>query len=306
MRLSTIVLDGTEVAAVEVAGMGLVPVPTVAPDLPDTILGLIEVGLDPALRRELTARAEQGAAAHALAPDAVRYGPLYRRPRKIWGIGLNYRSHADDLDETHPDEPASFMKGDHTIIGPGDPIVLPRQSVHVTAEAELGLIVGTTCRDVEPSEALDHIVGVCPVLDQTAIDILQRNPRFLTRAKNFPSFFSFGPVLVTIDEILGPDGGLGHVQVGTYRNDQMVREDVVAGMAHGPETLISLHSQVMPLYPGDIISPGSPGGARVQDGDVASCRIPGVGTLTNPVVRREAPDDASATETGDPSTPPNP
>lgn len=292
MRLSTIHLSGAEVAAVHV-DTGLVPVPSLGGDHPHTLLALIEAGLSGERRRDLQARAAEHAD-RALDADSVRYGPLYRRPRKIWGIGLNYRSHAEDLHEEHPDEPASFVKGDHTIIGPGEDIVLPPQSSHVTAEAELGLIFGTECRDVEEADALSYLVGVCPILDQTAIDILQRNPRFLTRSKNFPSFFSFGPVLVTLDEVLGEDGTLDHLQVGTYRNGEVYREDVVAGMGHGPQSLISLHSKVMPMYPGDIISSGSPGGVRVEHGDLAECRIPGVGTLTNPVVRPEPAHDAVA------------
>ena len=131
----------------------------------------------------------------------MRFTAPYRRPRKIWGIGLNYVAHATDLTETVPDEPASFMKGDHTIIGPGDPIPLPSQSERVTAEAELGLVIGRLCRDVEPENALDHVFGVCPVLDQTAEDILARNPRFLTRSKNFPGFLSFGPAIAALSEV---------------------------------------------------------------------------------------------------------
>ena len=78
----------------------------------------------------------------------------------IWGIGLNYVDHAADLSETAPDEPASFIKGDHTIIGPGDDIPLPTQSERTTAEAELGLVIGRYCRNVSEEEALDHVFGV--------------------------------------------------------------------------------------------------------------------------------------------------
>jgi 2-keto-4-pentenoate hydratase/2-oxohepta-3-ene-1,7-dioic acid hydratase in catechol pathway len=292
VRLSTIELDGAEVAAVQIADGRLAPVPSLAGDLPPTLRGLIDGGLDAEVRAHLGARAEELADAALVDPMEARYGPLYRDPAKIWGIGLNYRSHAQDLSETHPTEPASFIKANHTIIGPDDPIVLPRQSAHVTAEAELGLVIGAECRDVDEGEALRYLVGVCPILDQTAVDILQRNPRFLTRSKNFPTFFSFGPVLVTMDEVI-EGGSLRHIVVGTYRNGEVHREDVVANMAHGPEQLISLHSQMMPLHPGDIISPGSPGAVRVEDGDVVECRIPGVATLRNPVVRTD-PFEAAA------------
>lgn len=290
MRLSTIDLDGREVAAVQLTDGSLAPVWALADDLPATVRGLIEHGLDADIREHLVARAGQLSEEARVDADEARFAPLYRDPPKIWGIGLNYRSHADDLSATHPDEPASFIKAGHTIIGPGDPIVLPRQSAHVTAEAELGLVIGAECRDVDEHEALRYLVGVCPVLDQTAVDILQRNPRFLTRSKNFPGFFSFGPVLVTMDEVLDGVGSLDHLLVGTYRNGHLFREDVVANMAHRPARLISFHSQMMPLYPGDIVSPGSPGAVKVEAGDVAECRIAGVGNLSNPVVRREPVD----------------
>lgn len=208
----------------------------------------------------------------------------YRRPRKIWGIGLNYVEHAHDLAETVPDEPASFIKGDHTIIGPGDPIPIPSQSQRTTAEAELGLVIGRECYDVDESTALDYVAGVCPVLDQTAEDILERNPRFLTRSKNFPGFFSFGPRIVSVDEIVAHWGSLAAVEVSTVINGAVHKSNVVANMRFDPRFLISFHSKVMPLFPGDIISTGTPGAVHIRPGDVVECRIPGVGVLSNPVV----------------------
>jgi 2-keto-4-pentenoate hydratase/2-oxohepta-3-ene-1,7-dioic acid hydratase in catechol pathway len=234
---------------------------------------------------------ELGLRHRAVAQSDERFEPLshstfvapYRAPEKIWGIGLNYRDHAGDLDETVPDEPASFIKANHTIIGPGEEIVIPTQSNRVTAEAELGLIIGRTARNVPESEALDYVWGVCTILDQTAEDILRRNPRFLTRAKNFPSFFSFGPYLVPLDVALEAHRSLKDVAVSTVLNAREVRTNTVANMTFGPEFLVSFHSQMMPLYPGDIISTGTPGALVVADGDTVECRIPGIGTLTNTV-----------------------
>lgn len=210
-------------------------------------------------------------------------GPPYRRPRKLLGIGLNYREHADDLGSAYPGEPASFLKGDHTIIGPDEPIPLPGQSQRVTAEAELGLVIGRYCRNVEVPEALSYVWGVCPVLDQTAEDILQRNPRFLTRAKNFPGFFSFGPAIVPLAAVLEQFGSLAAVEVITAVGAAS-RSNSVANMIFPPEFLVSFHSKVMPLYPGDIVSTGTPGALVIAPGDVAQCRIPGIGALSNPVL----------------------
>ena len=279
MRLCTIKRDGREQAAV-VTTSGIVPVAAINIHLrkswPDDLYALILQGID----RRILADAEQTPV--KLDPGSVQYGPLYRRPRKILGIGLNYRDHAADLNAPYPTEPASFMKCDNTIIGPGESIDLPPQSERVTAEAEIGVIIGRSCRCVSEQQAPDYIAGYCPILDMTAEDILQKNPRFLTRSKNFDTFFSFGPELITPDEM--PD--VLKVKVGTYNNGKLHRENVVANMAFPPYYLVSFHSHVATLYPGDIISTGTPGAVVIREGDLAECRIEGLGSLSNPVRNR--------------------
>jgi 2-keto-4-pentenoate hydratase/2-oxohepta-3-ene-1,7-dioic acid hydratase in catechol pathway len=279
MRLCTIKRDGREQAAV-VTASGIVPVAAINAQLhkswPDELHALILQGID----RRILADAEQTAV--KLDPKSVQYGPLYRHPRKILGIGLNYRDHAADLNAPYPTEPASFMKCDNTIIGPGDAIELPPQSERVTAEAEIGVIIGRNCRAISEQQAPDYIAGYCLILDMTAEDILQKNPRFLTRSKNFDTFFSFGPELITPDEV--PD--LLKVKVGTYNNGRLHRENTVANMAFPPYYLVSFHSHVATMYPGDIISTGTPGAVVIRDGDLAECRIEGLGSLSNPVRRR--------------------
>lgn len=280
MRLATLRdvdhRNSREEAAV-VTSRGVVPIREVnaywGKAWPTDLFRLINQGLNPLLLED----AERTPAVLDL--SRVRFGPLYRHPRKIWGIGLNYREHARDLSAPFPSEPASFMKGDHTVIGPGDHIVLPPQSERVTAEAELGIIVGRTCRNVSREEALSYVAGVCLILDMTAEDIVLKNPRYLTRAKNFDTFFSFGPELITLDEI--PD--LLSLTVGTYRNNALHRENLVSNMAFTPDYLVAFHSHVATLYPGDIIATGTPGAVVIRDGDIAECRIEGLGVLRNPV-----------------------
>ncbi|MBO0897119.1 fumarylacetoacetate hydrolase family protein [Arthrobacter sp. zg-ZUI10] len=215
-------------------------------------------------------------------PGSVTYGAPYRHPRLIWGIGLNYLEHASDLAEVVPDEPASFIKGDHTVIGPGEAIPVPEQSIRTTTEAEVGVVIGRYCRNVEPEDALSYVAGLVPVLDQTAEDILERNPRFLTRAKNFPGFFSFGPQIVPLAEAVG-EGTLGDLVVSTVVNGEQRRTNTVSHMRYDPAFLISFHSKVMPLFPGDIISTGTPGAVHIRAGDTAQCRISGFPELINPV-----------------------
>ncbi|WP_066174499.1 fumarylacetoacetate hydrolase family protein [Bacillus marinisedimentorum] len=213
--------------------------------------------------------------------ETAEYGPLYRHPRKIWGIGLNYVEHASDLHEKAPNtEPASFMKPDTTIIGPGDTIKIPEQSDRTTAEAELGIVIGRTCKDVSEAEALDMVAGYTTIIDMTAEDILQKNPRYLTRSKSFDTFFSFGPQLVTPDEVKD----LAGLQVTTVLNGKAHRTNTISNMTFSPEYLVSFHSKVMTLLPGDIISTGTPGAAVIRNGDVVRCEIEGFAALENGVV----------------------
>lgn len=279
MRLCTIVTGDGEQSAV-VTAQGIVPVQAINAYLGKAwatdLYCMIARGLSPQILHDAEATPVK------LTAGAVRFGPLYRHPRKILGIGLNYRDHAADLNAPYPTEPASFMKCDNTIIGPDDVIELPPQSQRVTAEAEIGLIIGATCRCVTEAQALSYVAGYCLIIDMTAEDILQRNPRFLTRSKNFDTFFSFGPELITVDEV--PD--VLDVKVGTWKNGKLHRENVVANMAFPPAYLVAFHSHVATLYPGDIISTGTPGAVVIEDGDVAQCRIDGLGELSNPVRRR--------------------
>ncbi|MEH7415756.1 fumarylacetoacetate hydrolase family protein [Neobacillus drentensis] len=210
----------------------------------------------------------------------AEYGPLYLHPRKIWGIGLNYREHASDLNEKAPaTEPASFIKPDTAIIGHHDTIEIPLQSNRTTAEAELGIIIGKECKNVSEEEAENVIAGYTTIIDMTAEDILEKNPRYLTRSKSFDTFFSFGPHLVTKDEI----SNVLALQVSTMINGKVHRKNSVANMTFRPMELVSFHSKVMKLLPGDIISTGTPGAVVIRDGDIVECRIDGFLDLKNTV-----------------------
>jgi 2-keto-4-pentenoate hydratase/2-oxohepta-3-ene-1,7-dioic acid hydratase in catechol pathway len=280
LRLVTIRQEGREEAAVMLPD-GAVPVPEEYGDPSEEkgaeLLSLLESGRFYALKEAYDRGAVRGGGL-----SQPSYGPLYRRPRKIWGIGLNYVEHAGDLSESAPsDEPASFMRPDTTIIGPGEEILLPEQSERVTAEAELALIIGREARDVSEEEAPSVVAGLTSVLDMTAEDILRKNPRYLTRAKSFDTFFSFGPELVTPDEI----ADLEALEVSTVLNGEVRTSNTVSNMTFSPWWLVSFHSRVMTLLPGDVISTGTPGAVVIEEGDVAECRINGFEPLSNPVVR---------------------
>ena len=281
MRLVTIRIEGREEAAV-VSPDGPLPVGEIdgfRGSGQTDLLSLLESGRLNELQRLYDTGGVRG---QALVSDGFEYAPLYRRPRKIWGIGLNYVEHAGDLSETAPaDEPASFMRPDTTIIAPGEEVVLPPQSERVTAEGELALVVGREAKDVTEEEASLFVAGFTTVLDMTAEDILRRNPRYLTRAKSFDTFFSFGPELATPDEIEDLDA----LEVATVLNGGVQRSNTVSNMTFSPWWLVSFHSRIMTLLPGDVISTGTPGAVVIRDGDVAECRITGFEPLSNPIVR---------------------
>jgi 2-keto-4-pentenoate hydratase/2-oxohepta-3-ene-1,7-dioic acid hydratase in catechol pathway len=278
LRLVTVRQRGREEAAV-VLPDGVAPVREVyGPSREGAdLLSLLESGRYYELKEAYGRGEVRGGASSQLS-----YAPLYRRPRKIWGIGLNYVEHAGDLSESAPaDEPASFMRPDTTIIGPGDEILLPPQSERVTAEGELAIIIGREAKDVSEEDASSVVAGFTTVLDMTAEDILRRNPRYLTRSKSFDTFFSFGPELVTPDEIEDVDA----LEVATVLNGKVHRRNTVSNMTFSPWWLVSFHSWVMTLLPGDVISTGTPGAVVIQEGDMAGCRITGFEPLSNPVVR---------------------
>lgn len=226
--------------------------------------------------------------------DQVVYAPLYRNPRRIFGIGLNYAEHAGDIGSAAPTGfPGSFFKMADTLIGPGDTIKLPalKEAQKTTAEAELGVIMGKDCRDVSEEDWESAIVGYTTVLDMTEESILKGNdyvsgnPRYLCIVKNFPTFFSFGPQLVTPDEV--PD--VLKLEVQSVHNGEVYAKNTVDHMTHKPARLVSLHSRIQGWYAGDILSTGTPRAFHIQDGDVAECRIYGpngfeMAPLRNPVI----------------------
>lgn len=246
---------------------------------PESVEALVQQGQVEALRDWVTAAPAPLQQTRVVDASNVRKAPLLLRPPKILGVGLNYEDHAGDLGETRPREPATFMKPATTIIGPDDTIPIPKQSERTTGEAELGLIVGTRCKDVSEAEAPGVLAGVTTIIDMTAEDILQRNPRFLTRAKSFDGFLVLGPDLVTVDEI----ADIGALDVTTVHNGQPHRRNVVANMMFSPWYLVSFFSHVMPLEPGDVISTGTPGAVVLRDGDTVGCAIPGIGEVSSPV-----------------------
>ena len=299
MRLTSIQHSGAEVAGI-VTSKGVLPVAAVnaakGTAWKSDMMSLIQAGEIPAMTDwyNTGGRAELEGMAGLIPWEEVVCAPLYRDPKRIFGIGLNYVDHAGDIGAAAPTGfPGSFFKMADTLIGPGDEIRLPKlkEAQKTTAEAELGIIMGKDCRDVSEENWQDAIVGYTTILDMTEESILKGNdyvsgnPRYLTIVKNFPTFFSFGPELVTPDEV--PD--VLALEVQSVCNGQVYAKNVVANMTHRPARLVSLHSSIQGWYAGDILSTGTPRAFHIQDGDIAECRIVGpdgfeMAPLVNPVV----------------------
>ncbi|RPK65554.1 Ureidoglycolate lyase [Streptomyces sp. ADI96-02] len=218
--------------------------------------------------------------ATAVRDDHPNFLPLYRNPPKLWGVGLNYRRHADDLEAVQPpDVPGSYLRPNSTVIGDGDEILLPGQSQRVTAEAELGVVVGTTCRDVPEAEAGSVVFGFTTVLDMTAEDAIRVNPRYIPWAKAFDTFCSIGPWIVTPDEVKD----LASVRISTIVNGRTIATNQVSAMLRNPYWQVSHFSGGMVLEAGTIIATGTPGAGVIQDGDTVEADVTGVGRLRNRV-----------------------
>ncbi len=270
MRLMTFRLGGQQHAGV-LTGDGVASIPDINAKhnlrLPDSLLDIIQADI-----RTIPVDGVRPIGLHEVEPRLP-----YDVPPKIWCIGLNYLTHADDINARQPEEPGSFMKPASCMFQPGEDIVLPPVEVSndVDAEGELGVVIGRKCRFVKPEQAREVIYGYTTTLDLTALDVLSRNPRYLTRAKSIDTFFCFGPVIVTADEVEDVEA----LEVVTEKNGEICSKDYVRNMKTRPYELVAFHSDYFTLYPGDLISTGCPKGARIQPGDLVGARIDGVGTL---------------------------
>jgi 2-keto-4-pentenoate hydratase/2-oxohepta-3-ene-1,7-dioic acid hydratase in catechol pathway len=201
-------------------------------------------------------------------------------PSKIVCVGLNYKDHALEQNKPLPPEPLIFIKPSTAVIGPGQAIEAPAWAGRVDHEAELGVVIGRTARDVKAARAYDYIRGLIAVNDVTARELQNRDGQY-TRCKGFDTFGPIGPCIA-----VGLDGRDLQVQCfvnGNLRQDSRTRELIFTI----PE-LVEFISSVMTLLPGDIISTGTPSGiGPIRPGDSVTIHVEGVGALTNPVVVRE-------------------
>lgn len=247
--------------------------------------GVSRIGdlLGEAPSRELTDALERHAATLTpVRPDPDLAPTVVDRGADIWGAGLNYRRHSQDLESAQPRSgPGSYLRPANCLIGNGDHIELPAQSQRVTAEAELGLVIKTTCKNVERADWRSVVGGVTAVLDMTAEDVIRENPRHIPWAKGFDTFCSVGPVLITLDEF--GDDDLASLRIATVRNRETVAAATPADMKFGLDRLVEYFSAGRTLDAGTVICTGTPGAAVIHAGDTVEAVVQDVGALTHPV-----------------------
>jgi len=197
-------------------------------------------------------------------------------PTKIIAIGLNYRSHAEELGMALPEDPMVFMKPPTAVIGPDEEIIYPGMSSQVDYEGELAVVIGKECRFVTEEDSEKYVLGYTCFNDVTARDLQKKDVQF-TRAKGFDTFAPMGPFIET-------DINPCNVKIETFLNGEKKQSGNTSDLIFPVRTIVSFLSKIMTLCPGDIIATGTPGGiGPMKRGDVVEVRIEGVGTLQNKV-----------------------
>lgn len=185
-----------------------------------------------------------------------RIAPPWSGMGKFVCVGLNYADHAAEAGLPVPAEPVLFMKPTSCVVGANDAVVLPPGSVKTDWEVELGVVIGRRARHVEESRALDHVAGYCVVNDISEREFqLERGGQW-DKGKGCDTFGPVGPWLVTRDEVPDPQSLAMWLDV----NGQRMQAGSTRTMVFGVARLVSYISRFMTLYPGDLISTGTPPG----------------------------------------------
>ena len=185
-----------------------------------------------------------------------RIAPPWSGMGKFICVGLNYADHAAESGMPVPAEPVLFTKHTSTVIGCNDPVVLPQGSVKTDWEVELGVVIGRTARYVSEADALDHVAGYCVVNDISEREYQLERGGTWDKGKGCDTFGPVGPWLVTSDEVADPQQLSMWLEVNGKRYQNGSTRTMVFGVAH----LVSYISRFMTLYPGDLISTGTPPG----------------------------------------------
>ena len=205
--------------------------------------------------------------------DARLLAPIDAHANKVVAIAANYG------DRAGRDGPGIFMKQPGTVIGPDNSIIYPRIGRRIIHEAEVGIVIGKQARHVSVSDALDYVLGYTCVNDVSANELTNNDvgAGMSLRWKHFDTFCPLGPVIAT--DIDGDN-----LRIRCRVNGQTQVDGNSANMLWGVAELVSWVSDVMTLYPGDIIPSGCPGVDEINIGDVVEVEVEGIGILSNPVI----------------------
>ena len=200
-----------------------------------------------------------------------RIAPPWKGVGKFLCVGLNYADHAAESGMAVPAEPVLFMKATSAVIGANDAVVMPQDSKKSDWEVELGVVIGTTARYVSEADALSHVAGYCVVNDLSEREYqLERGGQW-DKGKGCDTFGPIGPWLVTADEVADPQ----NLGLWLEVNGKRVQDGNTKTMVFGVANLVSYISRFMTLYPGDIISTGTPPGVGMGQKPAAVYLKPG-------------------------------
>lgn len=252
------------------------------------------------LRAALEAGADLAAAAKAAISNGTRlplaaqtFAPLVPEPGKIICLGLNYFDHAKEGGRDKPDYPWFFYRGKSSLMGHGQPGMVPKVSSKFDYEAEMAVVIAKKVpRHTPKDQALQYVLGYSCFNDMSVRDYQKRTGQW-TIGKNFDATGGFGPVLVTADELAPGATGL---RIQSRLNGQVMQDANTSDMIFPVDETIALLAECMTLEPGDVLIMGTPAGvgqARtppvwMKAGDVCEIEIEQIGVLRNPIVAEEA------------------
>ncbi len=225
-----------------------------------------------------------------LSLDDVRLHAPLSNPPRIFAIGLNYRDHAKESGMEIPTTPVVFFKLPTAIIGPGDSIVLPKNSTQPDYEAEFAFVIGKGGYRIPASAWRDHVYGYTIVNDVSARDVQFASTQW-SMSKCFPTFCPLGPTIVSADEIADPHA----LDISLSIDGERLQHSNTRELVFKIPELIEYLSSITPLLPGDIVSTGTPPGVGLgrnpkrwlKPGETVTITIEGLGSLTNPVVAEQ-------------------
>jgi 2-keto-4-pentenoate hydratase/2-oxohepta-3-ene-1,7-dioic acid hydratase in catechol pathway len=222
--------------------------------------------------------------------EGIAFAPVIPDPEKIICVGLNYRDHVAETGRTVTENPALFARYPASQVGHLAPLVKPKVSDAFDYEGELAVIIGAAGRHIRVEQALQHVAGYACYNEGSIRDWQRHTSQFLA-GKSFAQSGSFGPWMVTSDEIPDPS----KLTLETRLNGSVVQHTTTDLMITDVPHLIAYISTILPLTPGDVIVTGTPGGVGfkrtpplwMKPGDTVEVEISGIGVLRNSVIAED-------------------